>query len=205
MTASTIGRIAAVLATVSALTALVGVAQAGTSRSPSVSNAEYRALMLRSEALNQKYGLGAERAVHQGVTAAERALMLRSEALNQKYGLGAERAVLQRMAAAERALMLRSEALNQKYGLGPQRAVPQGMAAAERALMLRSEALNQTSGLGEQRAAAVASQPTNSTRGFAWGAFGIGAAVMFGLALLAGGFFVRHRLLATLPRVRTSP
>jgi hypothetical protein len=136
--ASTIGRIAAVLATVSALTALAGVAQAGTSRPPSMSKAEYRALMLRGEALNQK------------------------------------------------------------YGLGPQRAVPQGMTAAEhRALMLRSEALNQEYGLGKQKAAAVTSQPTTSTRGFAWGAFGIGAAVMFGLALLAGGFFVRHGLLAT--------
>jgi hypothetical protein len=147
--ASTIGRIAAVLATVSTLTALAGVAQAGTSRPPSMSKAEYRALMLRSEALNQK------------------------------------------------------------YGLGPQRAVPQGMtAAAYRALMLRGEALNQKYGLGEQKAPAVTSQPTNSTRGFAWGAFGIGAAVMFGLALLAGGFFVRHRLLATLrglaPRYRTT-
>ncbi len=144
--ASTIGRIAAVLATVSALTALAGVAQAGTSRSSSMSKAEYRALMLRSEALNQKYGLGQQRAVPQGMTAVEyRALMLRSEALNRKYGLGT------------------------------------------------------------QKAAAVTSQPTNSTRGFAWGAFGIGAAVMFGLALLAGGFFVRRRLLATLPRARTSP
>jgi hypothetical protein len=135
---STIGRIAAVLATVSALTALAGVAQAGTSRPTSMSKAEYRALMLRSEALNQK------------------------------------------------------------YGLGQQRVVPQGMTAAENgALMLRSEALNQKSGLGKQKAAAVTSQPTNSTRGFAWGALGIGAAVMFGLALLAGGFFARHRLLTT--------
>jgi hypothetical protein len=147
--ASTIGRIAAVLATVSALTALAGVAQAGTSRPPSMSKAEYQALMLRSEALNRT------------------------------------------------------------YGLGPQRAVPKGMTAAKyRALMLRSEALNQKYGLGKQKAAAVTSQPTNSTRGFAWGAFGIGAAVMFGLALLAGGFFVRHRLLATLrglaPRYRTT-
>ena len=81
--ASTIGRIAAVLATVSALTALTGVAQAGTSRPPSMSKAEYRALMLRSEALNQKYRLGSQRAVPQGMAAAEyRALMLRSEALN---------------------------------------------------------------------------------------------------------------------------
>ena len=104
---STIGRIAAVLATVSALTALAGVAQAGASRAPSMSKAEYRALMLRSEALNQKYGLG------------------------------------------------------------------------------------------KQEGAVVTSQPTNSAPGFAWGAFGIGAAVPFGFALLAGGFFVRHRLLAT--------
>ena len=87
--ARTIGRIAAVIATVSALTALAGVAQAGTWRPPSMSMAEYRSLMLRSEALEQKYGLGPERAVPQGMTAAEyRALMLRSEALNQKHGLG---------------------------------------------------------------------------------------------------------------------
>jgi hypothetical protein len=140
--ASTIGRIAAVLAAVSALTALAGVAQAGTSRAPSMSKAESRALMLRSEALNQKYGLGPQGAVRQGMSAAE-----------------------------SRALMLRSEALNQRYGLG------------------------------KQNGAAVASQSTNSTRGFAWGAFGIGAAVIFGLALLAGGFFVRHRLLATRRRL----
>jgi len=103
------------------------------------------------------------------------------------------------MSKAEyRALMLRSEALNQKYGLGKQRAVPQGTSAAEsRALMLRSEALNQKYGLGKQKAAAVTSQPTNSGRGFAWGAFGIGAAVIFGLALLAGAVFAGHRLLAT--------
>ena len=136
--ASTIGRIAAVLATVSALMTLAGIAQAGTSKPPSMSKAEYRALMLRSEALNQK------------------------------------------------------------YGLGPQRAVPQRMTAAEyRALMLRSEALNQKYGLGKQKGAALTSQPTKLTQGFPWGAVGIGAAVMFGLALLAAGFFVRHRLLAT--------
>ena len=147
--ASTIGRIAAVLATVSALTALAGVAQAGVSKPPSMSKAEQTALRLRSEALNERYGLGPQRAVPQGMTA-----------------------------AAYRALRLRSEALNERYGLGP------------------------------QKSAAVTSQPTNSTRGFAWGAFGIGAAMMAGLALLAGGFFVRRRFLAALrglaPRYRTT-
>jgi hypothetical protein len=138
--ARTIGRIAALLATVSALTALAGVAQAGTSKPSGMSKAEYRALMLRSEALNQKYGLGPQRVVSQGMIAGE-----------------------------DRALMLRSEALNLKYGLG------------------------------KQKAAAVTSQSTKSTQGFPWGAFGIGVAVMFGLALLAVAFFVRRRLLATLP------
>ena len=136
--ARTIGRIAAVLATVGALTALAGVAQAQTSRPPGMSQAEYQALVLRSEGLNQE------------------------------------------------------------LGLGPQGAVPRGMTPAEyRALMLRSEALDQTYGPGTQTAAVATSQPTSPTRGFAWGAFGIGAAVMFGLALVAGGLFARHRLLAT--------
>ena len=90
--ARTIGRIAAVLATVSALTALAGVAQAETSRPPGMSQAEYQALMLRSEALNQEYGLGPQSAMPQGMTAAEyRALMLRSEGLNQAYGLARRR------------------------------------------------------------------------------------------------------------------
>ena len=94
--------------------------------------------------------------------------------------------------------MIRSEALNDTYGLGWPARKSELMTAAEfRALMLRSEALNQEHGLGEQKAAAVTSQLTNSTPAFAWGAFVIGAAAMFGLALLAGGFFVLHRLLAT--------
>ena len=78
-----------------------------------------------------------------------------------------------------------------------QTSIPPGMSPAEyQALMLRSEALNQEYGLGQQAAAAVTSQPTTSAEGFAWGAFGIGAAVMFGLALVAGTVVVRPRLLA---------
>jgi hypothetical protein len=175
--ASTIGRIAAVLATVSALAALVGVAQAGASTPPSTSAEEQTALRLRSEALNERYGLGPQSAVPQGMTE-----------------------------AASQALTLRSEALNERYGLGLQNAAPQGMTeAASQALRLRSEALNERYGLGAQKAAAVTSQPTSSTRGFAWGAFGIGAAVMLGLALL---FFLRRPFLTTLrglaPRYRTT-
>ena len=172
---STIGRIGAVIATVSALTALAGVAQAGTSRPPSMSKAEYRSLMLSSEALNQKYGLGPQRAMPQGMTAAE-----------------------------YRALRIRGQELNRLYGPAESLMTPEAL----RALTLRGEALTKTYRLDKQKAAAVTAQSTNSTRSFAWGAFGIGAAVMFGLVLLGGGFFVRHRLLATLrglaPRYRTT-
>ena len=127
----TIGRLAAVIAMVGALTALVGVAQAETSRPPGMTNSEYQALMLRSEALNEA------------------------------------------------------------NGLGPQSAAPRGMTGAEyRALMLRSEALDNEYGRGTRTAAAVTSQPTTPP-GFAWGAFGIGAAAMFGLALLAGVLVIR--------------
>jgi hypothetical protein len=60
--ARTIGRIAAVLATVGALMALAGVAQAEGSVPRGMTADEYRALMLRSEALNHEYGLGEQTA-----------------------------------------------------------------------------------------------------------------------------------------------
>src|SRR5512141_3236830 len=103
---------------------IVGTAVAKpTAMSPAQSGmtpAEYHALIVRSEALNQKYGLGqkAEQANLRGkleeigawavpstskqkpvigMTRAEyRALLLRSEALNQKYGLGVESLTLER-------------------------------------------------------------------------------------------------------------
>jgi hypothetical protein len=80
-------RIAAVLAAIVALAAVTGVAQAA--RPAGMSKAEYRALVLRSEGLNEKYRLGAWKGVPQGMAPQEyRALMLRSEALNKQYGLG---------------------------------------------------------------------------------------------------------------------
>jgi hypothetical protein len=86
-TTDTIRRMATVLVTIGALTALAGVAKAAPSKPAGMSKAEYRALILRSEALNQRYGLGRQGAVPTGMTAAEyRALMRRSEALNRRYG-----------------------------------------------------------------------------------------------------------------------
>jgi hypothetical protein len=85
-----------------------------------------------------------------------------------------------------RALMLRSQGLNEKYGLG------QGMTKAEyRALMLRSEGLNKKYHLG----AFAVSRPVvvAGGTGFAWSAFGIGAAATLGLVLVAGGAFAGTR------------
>jgi hypothetical protein len=86
---STAKRIAALVVAIVALAAVSSVAQAATSKPAGMSKAEYRALMLRSEALNQKYNLGTSKGTQQGMTAAEyRALVVRSEALNKQYGLG---------------------------------------------------------------------------------------------------------------------
>ena len=54
-----------------------------------MSQAEYRALIIRSNALNEKYRLGEWKNVPLGMTPAEyRALVIRGEALNKQYGLG---------------------------------------------------------------------------------------------------------------------
>jgi hypothetical protein len=120
---------------------------------------------------------------------AYQALHRRSFALNVIYGLGKPAGMTH---AQYRASLVRSATLNERYGL------PVALAPSE---------IERLYGTGRTRPPELA-PPTNSTRGFAWGAFGIGAAVMFGLALLAGCFFVRRPLLATLrgfaPRYKTT-
>jgi hypothetical protein len=81
--------IAALLSVIGALLILGGTAQAATSKPAGMSNAEYRALMIRSQALNDRHGLGWPARKPELMTAAEfRALMLSSQALNDKYGVG---------------------------------------------------------------------------------------------------------------------
>jgi hypothetical protein len=82
-------RIAALVIAIAALTVLTDVAQAATAKPARMSTAEYRALVLRSQALNEKFRLGAWQGVPAGMTpAAYRALTIRSEAANKRYGLG---------------------------------------------------------------------------------------------------------------------
>ena len=86
---STAQRFAAVFVAICALATLSGVASASTSMPAGMTMAEYQALALRSEALNERYRLGKWKDVPAGMTASEyRALVLRSQAMNEKYGLG---------------------------------------------------------------------------------------------------------------------
>ena len=127
MTSSTnTRRLAAVAAVLAAFLCLAAVAQA--QRPAGMSKAEYRALMLRSEALN----------------------------------LAGERSSTS--PAAYRALMLRGEALNRKYGLG-----------------------------GSTLETASVAPAVVAGSGFAWGDFGIGAATMLGVVLVAIGVFFGSR------------
>jgi hypothetical protein len=142
-------RIVVLLSTIGTLVVLAGAAQAATSKPAGMSTPEYRALMLRSQALNDKYGLGKPVGKPTGMSQAEyRALMLRSQALNEKYGLG-----------------------------------------------------------GSAKVAAPSSQHEAqivSSNDFAWGDFGIGAAAMLGLVLLATGLIAGGRRGRRAPRTRTS-
>jgi hypothetical protein len=84
-----IHRVAALLTAVAALAFFAGSVQAANSRPAGMTKAEYRALMLRSEALNRQYGLGSGTYKPAAMGWQEyRALVLRSKALNAKYGLG---------------------------------------------------------------------------------------------------------------------
>jgi hypothetical protein len=107
--------------------------------------------------------------------------------------------------AAYRALVLRSEALNQTHRLGRWKDVPSGMTGSEyRALMIRSDGLNKRYGLGRWSTSAAPRAPSGVSHGFAWGAFGIGAATMLGIVLLAAGVIAGSRFMREAPRVRTS-
>ncbi|MGE5273910.1 MAG: hypothetical protein ACM3QU_09160 [Verrucomicrobiota bacterium] len=90
-----------------------GPAFAGNVRPAGVTPAQYRAMMIRGQALNEKYGLG----VPHGMTAAQyRALVVRGQALNEKYGLGGPSGMT---AAQWQAQVERGKAMNAFYGAQP--------------------------------------------------------------------------------------
>ena len=90
-------RIGAVLGTIGAIVVLAASAQAARSKPAVMSQPEYRALMIRSEALNKLYGTHLSPRVFKELNQAGAnrmaprafaALVARSEALNRQYGIG---------------------------------------------------------------------------------------------------------------------
>jgi hypothetical protein len=111
-------RIAALLSVIGASLILGGAAQAATSQPAGMSDAEYRALMIRSQALNDSYGLGWPAKKPELMTAAEfRALMLRSQALNDKYGVGGS-AVVEPTTSPQPAVTATDEFAWDDFGIG---------------------------------------------------------------------------------------
>jgi hypothetical protein len=92
-------RIGAVLGTIGAIVVLAASAQAATSKPAGMSQPEYRALVIRSEALNKLYGNAVTR--------------LSPQQFKELYQAGANRMAPQEFAA----LVARSEALDRRYGL----------------------------------------------------------------------------------------
>ena len=115
MTSSTTTRkLAAVFAVFAAFLCFAAVAQA--QRPAGMSKAAYRALVLRSEALDEKYHLGIWADKPAAMSAqAYRALVLRSEALDRKYGLGGSTA---KTASVAPAVVARSGLAWGDFGIG---------------------------------------------------------------------------------------
>jgi hypothetical protein len=96
----TTSRIGAVLGTIGAIVVLAASAQAASSKPAGMSQPEYRALTVRSEALNTLHGNAVTR--------------LSPRQFKELYEAGGNRMSPQEFAA----LVARSEALNRRYGLG---------------------------------------------------------------------------------------
>ena len=106
--------------------------------------------------------------------------------------------------AEYRALMFRSDGLNKQYHLGKYSRVPQTMTVDEyRALTLRSEGINKKYHLASWTVS-PASATVTAGGGFSWSAFGIGAAGMLGVVLLAAGAIVGGHYGRRAPRTRIS-
>ena len=192
-------QVAALLTAAAALAFFAGSVQAANSRPAGMTKAEYRALVLRSEALNAKYGLGSETSKPAAIGWQD-ALALRSKALNAKYGLGSETSKPAAIGWQD-ALALRSKALNAKYGLGSETSKPAAIGWQD-ALTLRSKALNAKYGLGGAHVVAGTPPAVNvAENGFVWDDFAIGAAAMLGLVLVTTGVFAATR---RIPRTRVS-
>jgi hypothetical protein len=129
---------------------------------------QYKALVIRSQALNDLYG-------EPEVTSQYKALVIRSQALNDLYGEP-------EVTSQYKALVIRSQALNDLYGEPEVTSQYKAMVRADR---IRGEAMNRLAKSGVLTAPPVPSE-TVAGDGFDWTDFAIGLGAMFGFVLLAG-------------------
>jgi hypothetical protein len=183
----TLRQIAALAVGLAVVGAIAASAQAA--RPDGMSPAEYRALMLRSQALNELYGGGAP----EGMAPAEyRAVVIRGQAMNAMYQGAVPKGPAPETLRADR---VRGQELNRLYG-NPLT----GMTPAEfRGYYVRGIALNRlyTPG-GTTHVTPTSVEPGTVVHGdgFDWVDAGVGAGGMLGLVLLlAAGLTVgTHRL-----------
>jgi hypothetical protein len=162
-------------AVVALVFAVAGPAQAE-GRPAGMSEQEWKAELIRGEALDKLYGGGAP----EGMTPAEyRAELIRGEALDKLYGGGAPEGMTP---AQYRAELIRGDGLNKLYGLGEYTGTVTRQPAA-------------TSGTPQV--------PQATSGGFDWGDAGIGAGAGMGFVFLAAGIGVVTRQ-ARRPRLTTT-
>jgi hypothetical protein len=151
-------------------TAFTATALAGSGLTPQ----QRQAVWARADATNRYYHLGAYSSA--GTSGA----LARAVAMNRFYRLGA---YSPSVVAAKQAEQRLGQAMNRFYHLG---AYASSSPAVQRADLRRSQAINRFYRTGSY---AVIS----TSNGFDWADAGIGAGVMFGLILLAGGLAVVTR------------
>jgi hypothetical protein len=160
----------ALIGTVVVIGAL-GVVGTAVAKPTGMTPAEYKALILRSEGMNEKYGVKPLPAV---------AL---EQGLNQRFPAGTSIQHESGMTPAEyHALMVRSEGLNRMYGVGTN------------SLTLERGSNERFAGDNPTKSELVASTPSEPSDGFAWDDAGIAAGVLLaamGVAT-AGIVGVRH-------------
>lgn len=155
-------------------TALTATASAGTGTSKGPTPQQQQAVWARADATNRFYNLG----VYSSGEGS--AVLARAVATNRFYHLGAFSPTVTATQQAEQRL---GQAMNRFYHLG---AYASSSPAVQQADLRRSQAINRFYRTGSY---AVIS----ASNGFDWADAGIGAGVMLGLILLAGGLAVTAR------------
>jgi hypothetical protein len=164
-----LNRLSTTIVAVAVIAAALGLGSAlGATPPTGMSAQEYKALVIRSQALNDLYG-------EPEVTSQYKALVIRSQALNDLYGEP-------EVTSQYKALVIRSQALNDLYGEPEVTSQYKAMVRADR---IRGEAMNRLAKSGVLTAPPVPSE-TVAGDGFDWTDFAIGLGAMFGFVLLAG-------------------